>query len=57
MTSVARTRSDAERSAHDPVPRHAVIVGAGIGGLTAAVALRRIGWHASVLERSPSFKR
>ena len=29
----------------------AVIVGAGIGGLCAALALRRIGWNATVLER------
>ncbi|WP_280387515.1 FAD-dependent monooxygenase [Nocardia wallacei] len=30
----------------------AIVVGAGIGGLAAAVALRRIGWHATVLERA-----
>ena len=33
----------------------AVIVGGGIGGLAAAVALRRIGWQATVLERAPEF--
>ncbi|MFE2912764.1 FAD-dependent oxidoreductase [Kitasatospora indigofera] len=33
--------------------RHAVVVGAGIGGLTAAVALRRRGWHVTVCERAP----
>ncbi|MFE1876906.1 FAD-dependent oxidoreductase [Streptomyces sp. NPDC059496] len=33
--------------------RHAVVVGAGIGGLTAAVALHRRGWHVTVCERSP----
>jgi 2-polyprenyl-6-methoxyphenol hydroxylase-like FAD-dependent oxidoreductase len=31
--------------------RHAVVIGAGIGGLTAAVALHRVGWHVTVLER------
>ncbi|MGW6915380.1 FAD-dependent oxidoreductase [Kitasatospora sp. NPDC054939] len=37
-----------------PVPnRHAVVVGAGIGGLTAAVALHRRGWHVTVCERAP----
>ncbi|MFE0645216.1 FAD-dependent monooxygenase [Streptomyces sp. NPDC058877] len=30
----------------------AVIIGAGIGGLTAAVALHRRGWHTTVLERA-----
>src|SRR5882757_5887523 len=30
----------------------AVVVGAGIGGLAAAVALRRVGWDVTVLERS-----
>lgn len=30
----------------------AVVVGAGIGGLTAAVALHRSGWHVTVLERA-----
>ncbi|MFG1624420.1 FAD-dependent monooxygenase [Kribbella sp. NPDC049227] len=33
--------------------RSALVVGAGIGGLAAAVALRRIGWSVSVLERAP----
>ncbi|MEV5960809.1 NAD(P)-binding protein [Kribbella sp. NPDC051952] len=33
--------------------RSALIVGAGIGGLAAAVGLRRIGWSVSVLERAP----
>ncbi|MEV0824059.1 FAD-dependent monooxygenase [Nonomuraea rubra] len=31
----------------------AIVVGGGIGGLAAAVALRRIGWQATVLERAP----
>ncbi|MCX5389348.1 FAD-dependent monooxygenase [Streptomyces sp. NBC_00094] len=30
----------------------AIVVGAGIGGLTAAVALHRNGWHVTVLERA-----
>jgi 2-polyprenyl-6-methoxyphenol hydroxylase-like FAD-dependent oxidoreductase len=36
--------------------RRATVVGAGIGGLTAAVALRRRGWHVTVLERAPSLE-
>jgi 2-polyprenyl-6-methoxyphenol hydroxylase-like FAD-dependent oxidoreductase len=35
--------------------RSAVVVGGGIGGLTAAVALRRVGWRVTVLERAPRF--
>ncbi|MER5962291.1 FAD-dependent monooxygenase [Streptomyces sp. NPDC002057] len=31
---------------------HAVVVGAGVGGLTAAVALHRHGWRVTVLERA-----
>jgi len=31
----------------------ALIIGAGIGGLAAAVGLRRIGWSVTVLERAP----
>ena len=33
----------------------AVVVGGGLGGLTAAVALRRVGWRVTVLERAPAF--
>ena len=32
---------------------HAVIAGAGIGGLSAAIALVRAGWRVTVLERAP----
>jgi 2-polyprenyl-6-methoxyphenol hydroxylase-like FAD-dependent oxidoreductase len=39
--------------AQAPAPR-AVVVGGGIGGLTAAVALHRRGWRVTVLERSRS---
>lgn len=34
----------------------AVIVGGGIGGLCAALALRRTGWEVTVLERAPRFE-
>ncbi|MFF2138624.1 FAD-dependent monooxygenase [Streptomyces sp. NPDC058193] len=35
---------------------HVVVIGSGIGGLTAAVALHRSGWEVTVLERSPSLE-
>ncbi len=35
--------------------RHAVVVGGGIGGLSAAIGLRMIGWQVTVLERSAAF--
>ncbi len=35
---------------------HAVVAGAGIGGLTAAVALRRQGWDVTVFERAASLE-
>ncbi|MEO6085496.1 MAG: FAD-dependent monooxygenase [Umezawaea sp.] len=31
----------------------AIVIGAGIGGVAAALALRRIGWRVTVLERAP----
>ncbi|MER5268124.1 FAD-dependent monooxygenase [Actinosynnema sp. NPDC002837] len=33
----------------------AVVVGGGLGGVTAAVALRRVGWEVAVLERAAEF--
>ncbi|WP_367131124.1 FAD-dependent monooxygenase [Saccharothrix sp. HUAS TT1] len=33
----------------------AVVVGGGLGGVTAAVALRAVGWEVVVLERAPEF--
>jgi 2-polyprenyl-6-methoxyphenol hydroxylase-like FAD-dependent oxidoreductase len=36
--------------------RHAVVAGAGIGGLTVAVALRRQGWDVTVFERVPALE-
>ena len=35
--------------------KSAVVVGGGIGGLTAAVALRQVGWRVTVLERAAMF--
>ncbi|CAL9345543.1 FAD-dependent monooxygenase [Streptomyces sp. enrichment culture] len=35
--------------------RTATVVGGGIGGLAAAIALHRRGWHVEVLERAPRF--
>ncbi|MET7857387.1 FAD-dependent monooxygenase [Streptomyces sp. NPDC005318] len=35
---------------------HAVVIGSGIGGLTAAVALHRRGWQITVLERAASLE-
>jgi 2-polyprenyl-6-methoxyphenol hydroxylase-like FAD-dependent oxidoreductase len=33
--------------------RSALVIGAGIGGLAAAIGLHRIGWSVTVLERAP----
>ncbi|NEB79638.1 NAD(P)-binding protein, partial [Streptomyces sp. SID14478] len=37
-------------------PATAVVIGGGIGGLTAALALHLRGWHVSVLERARELK-
>jgi 2-polyprenyl-6-methoxyphenol hydroxylase-like FAD-dependent oxidoreductase len=37
-------------------PRTAIVVGAGIGGLAAAVALEQKGWRVTVLERDPELR-
>ncbi|GAA2524972.1 FAD-dependent monooxygenase [Pilimelia columellifera] len=36
--------------------RHAIVVGGGIGGLSAAVGLRRAGWDVTVVERAAQFR-
>jgi 2-polyprenyl-6-methoxyphenol hydroxylase-like FAD-dependent oxidoreductase len=36
--------------------RSAVIVGGGVGGLCAAIGLRRVGWEVTVLERAPQLR-
>jgi len=40
----------------DPMRRHAAVVGAGIGGLAVAVALRQGGWEATVYEAAPEVR-
>lgn len=37
------------------VQKHAVVVGAGLGGLAAAVGLHRAGWRVTILEAAPEF--
>lgn len=37
-------------------PRTAIVVGGGIGGLAAGIALHERGWHVRVLERAPQFR-
>jgi salicylate hydroxylase len=41
-----------EHEEQPPYPGRAGVVGAGISGLSAAIALRRAGWHVEVFERS-----
>ncbi|HKO38083.1 MAG TPA: FAD-dependent monooxygenase [Solirubrobacterales bacterium] len=40
----------------DASKRHAAVVGAGIGGLAAAIALRQAGWEATVYEAAPELR-
>jgi 2-polyprenyl-6-methoxyphenol hydroxylase-like FAD-dependent oxidoreductase len=46
-------RTDLSKTGPGRSPSTAIVIGAGIGGLTAAVALRRVGWSVTVLERAP----
>jgi 2-polyprenyl-6-methoxyphenol hydroxylase-like FAD-dependent oxidoreductase len=41
---------------HEPQPRHALIIGGGIGGLATAIALRRAGIQATVYERADEIR-
>ena len=41
-----------DKSGSDSRPLHVIIIGAGIGGLTAAIGLRRQGQQVTLLERS-----
>jgi glycine/D-amino acid oxidase-like deaminating enzyme len=36
--------------------RSAIVVGGGVGGLAAAIGLRRLGWTVTVLERAPELR-
>ncbi|GAA4632763.1 FAD-dependent monooxygenase [Actinoallomurus vinaceus] len=47
---------DARAHANGTNGRNAIVVGGGIGGLAAAVALIRCGWQVEVLERAPAFE-
>jgi 2-polyprenyl-6-methoxyphenol hydroxylase-like FAD-dependent oxidoreductase len=37
-------------------PQHAIIIGAGIGGMAAGIALRQIGWRVSLFERAEALE-
>jgi 2-polyprenyl-6-methoxyphenol hydroxylase-like FAD-dependent oxidoreductase len=50
MTTAARGATEGDGAGGDP--RRALVVGGGIGGLAAAIALRRAGWAADVVERA-----
>ena len=51
--SVKMARGQGIRGGHRTVP-HVIVAGAGIGGLCAAIAVRRQGFAVTVLERQPS---
>jgi 2-polyprenyl-6-methoxyphenol hydroxylase-like FAD-dependent oxidoreductase len=38
------------------LPHKALIIGGGIGGLAAGVALRRVGWDVAVFEQAPAYR-
>jgi 2-polyprenyl-6-methoxyphenol hydroxylase-like FAD-dependent oxidoreductase len=59
VSRTARTHKFSRLDMGTPVPsteRTALIVGAGIGGLAAGIALRRSGWHVRIFERAASVR-
>jgi 2-polyprenyl-6-methoxyphenol hydroxylase-like FAD-dependent oxidoreductase len=54
MDRAATSPSDGARATEDLVTRTALIVGAGIGGLSAGIALRQAGWNIRIFERASS---
>lgn len=52
MTHARDLADPADRDRPDGEPLHAVVVGAGLGGLATAVALHASGWSVEVLEQS-----
>jgi 2-polyprenyl-6-methoxyphenol hydroxylase-like FAD-dependent oxidoreductase len=51
-----RTRQQEPVEAGAAGQRSAVVVGGGVGGLAAAIGLRRVGWTVAVLERAPELR-
>ena len=41
---------------HSSQSRTALVIGAGVAGLTASACLRRQGWEVTVVERAPSLR-
>src|SRR5262245_36393313 len=59
VSRTARTHKFSRLDMGTPVPlteRTALIVGGGIGGLAAGIALRRSGWHVRIFERAASVR-